>query len=329
MRVVRREHHRSLRGAAAELGGKLLLQRFLQRLHLLLLSMHEHDELRPKRFDELAVLVAVDMRSEGDRVHGCVKRLYQAVQAGDLLRPVLDASRQRPGHSIAGDHDRVLLVIAPRFEQLPTHAGLKHPRRRQHHRRSRKLAHVHSVGLGALDLAHEAQVEGIAHIHAPANVQVHHVDVRPADSQRLTTRPTAEVHRHGVEALVVAPELVQHQQQLLSEAQGEDRDEAFALVADGVLHFVRELLLAAALVLVRLDAKGGLHDEHIRGEARHLGPHEVAILFAAVVPSVQDADAADLQHEHGSAQHVPGIIAPEPNAIHLLDTVVVQEVHFP
>lgn len=39
------------------------------------------------------------------------------------------------------------------------------------------------------------------------------------------------------------------------------------------------------------------------------------VVLHRVVPRIQDPDARDLHHEHGGPQHVPGVVAPELDAL--------------
>mmetsp|Transcript_33048 Transcript_33048/g.108045 ORF Transcript_33048/g.108045 Transcript_33048/m.108045 type:complete len:220 (-) Transcript_33048:10-669(-) len=63
----------------------------------------------------------------------------------------------------------------------------------------------------------------------------------------------------------------------------------------------------------------------MRRVRRRLGTEQVPVGLAREVAGVEDAHAANLDHEHGRAEHVARVVAPEPDALVREHLVVVDE----
>ena len=87
------------------------------------------------------------------------------------------------------------------------------------------------------------------------------------------------------------PVLVQDEQQLLRPPQRERGDEAPPAPPHDLVHRGREPVLPVLLLLVDVDAVGGLADEDVGTDGGQLGGHQVAVLLAGEVARVQHADA--------------------------------------
>ena len=61
-----------------------------------------------------------------------------------------------------------------------------------------------------------------------------------------------------------------------------------------------------------------LHDQDIGSDGGNLRGHEVPVLLAAEVPGVEDLDARDLEHEHGGAEDVSRVVAPEHGSLSMV-----------
>ena len=114
-------------------GVALLLtdKRGFKAAHLVRLAVDQHHVRRLERADEARGLLVVRVRGEADVLHLQVEGQLLAVHGGDLLGVREDELGQGPRHAVARHDAAVLLVRAPRLEQLPRQAGLHHAGARQ------------------------------------------------------------------------------------------------------------------------------------------------------------------------------------------------------
>jgi len=168
--------------------------------------------------------------------------------------------------------------------------------------------------IDALQVGNVPENKGVVHRNLPANAIVHGIDVRLVDGHALFGQRGSIVDGNLMELWVLRPELIQNKQQFLGTTKGKHRNQTPAALLDNFLHQRGEAILAILSLLVDVRAIGGLCDQDIRLHGRHLGGHQMPILLAGKVAGVQDLDASNLDHEHGSPQYMTGIICAKPNA---------------
>ena len=147
---------------------------------------------------------------------------------------------------------------------------------------------------------------------------LHGVDESLVDSHALLDQAGGVVDGDVGELGVRGPVLVQDQQQLLRAAEREQGDETAAAARHDTLHRAREPRLSVLPLLVDVRAVSALRDQDVVADGGNLRGHEVPVLLAAEVPGVEDLDARDLEHEHGGAEDVARVVAPEHGSLSMV-----------
>ena len=147
---------------------------------------------------------------------------------------------------------------------------------------------------------------------------LHGVDESLVDSHALLDQAGGVVDGDVGELGVRGPVLVQDQQQLLRAAEREQGDETAAAARHDTLHRAREPRLSVLPLLVDARAVHALRDQDVGADGENLRGHEVPVLLAAEVPGVEDLHPGDLEHEHGGAEDVSRVVAPEHGSLSMV-----------
>ena len=120
------------------------------------------------------------------------------------------------------------------------------------------------------------------------------------------------------------PVLVEQQQQLLGAAQHKHGQQHTPAALDDRVNQCRKAHLLLEARLETLGAVGTLADQHVGPHGRHLGLHEVSVLFTAIVARVQHTQPGNVDQKHARAQHMARMVGREPQTAahhHLLVVV--------
>eukprot|EP00126_Sphaerothecum_destruens_P008623 Sdes_comp20282_c0_seq2m13849 len=284
----------------------------LEAAHFVGIPVHQNHVGGAQRIHKLTGLRVINVRREGDVCDGHVEGEFVAHHGDDFLGFRQNLLGEGSIHAVASDDNPVFLICAPHFKELSGEAGLQHAWACHHHGGADIVKVLHAFQVGNV-LEHKGVGDGKL---AP-DFLVHHVHIRLVDGDALFRQRGRIVDGDIVQFRMLLPVFVQDEQQFLRPPQRKHRDEASAPAVHNFLHGAREAAFAVRAGLVKLDAVGGFHDEHIGRDWGQFCGHQVAILFTGVVAGVEDADPCDFNHEHGGAEDVASMVGPELDAVNV------------
>jgi len=149
----------------------------------------------------------------------------------------------------------------------------------------------------------------ILFVEALSDLLAQHVDVGFIDVSAFVDERYSVVDLDVSQLLaLLLPVLIEDEQQLLCPSRRENRQQAFASSLHDLVNVLLELLLPHPPALVHPHPEGTLRNEDIDVGLGNLGLHDIPILLAAIVPSVEHFHPIDFDDEHGCSHDMSSYI---------------------
>eukprot|EP00467_Chlorarachnion_reptans_P006371 CAMPEP_0114486620 /NCGR_PEP_ID=MMETSP0109-20121206/311_1 /TAXON_ID=29199 /ORGANISM="Chlorarachnion reptans, Strain CCCM449" /LENGTH=277 /DNA_ID=CAMNT_0001662793 /DNA_START=670 /DNA_END=1499 /DNA_ORIENTATION=+ len=248
-------------GRELELRPELLLEA----ADVLRLAVDEDDRRGPDAGDHLEDPLEVGVGAEGhvrgpagdaDGARGLARR-------GDvhLRLPAHHPRADRPGDAVAGEDQQVPLVRGPVREEPQAHPPVEHPGRGEDDHRAG------GVDVLLRELAGVAEVERVPPLGGEGADEggVRPVQEQAVEAVGLAREAAGDVDRAA--DVLLGPELLEQQAELLDPPDREDGDEDLAPGPDALVDRLQEVHLPRALRAADRRGEGGLGDEEVGAEA--------------------------------------------------------------
>ena len=149
----------------------------------------------------------------------------------------------------------------------------------------------------------------ILFVETLSDLLAQHVDVGFIDVSAFVDERYSVVDLDVSQLLaLLLPVLIENKQQLLCPSRRENRQQAFSPSLHDLVHVLLELLLPHPPALVHPHPKGTLRNQDIDIGLGNLGLHDIPILLAAIVPSVEHFHPIDFDDEHGCSDDMSSYI---------------------
>mmetsp|Transcript_71750 Transcript_71750/g.115857 ORF Transcript_71750/g.115857 Transcript_71750/m.115857 type:complete len:312 (+) Transcript_71750:853-1788(+) len=248
-----------------------------------------------------------------------------AVSQRHCFGVALQFVRQSAVDRVARHDYPILLVGSPRLKEFSGGTALQHAWRCKHHTGT----HVCLLTCKLVPVGHVLDV--LEHPGVVASVGLFldrvtaHICEGLEDPEALCGHRGVVIDRDLVQIRIAFPVILQYEEKFLRPTQCEHRQQALAALTHNLVHGVCKSMLSLLTRFVVHHAIRGLHNEHMNPHVGNFCLWQVPVFFPAVIASVEDADASDVDHEHRSPQDVPGTEAGELDSPILPLFVVVDE----
>ena len=124
------------------------------------------------------------------------------------------------------------------------------------------------------------------------------------------------------------PIFIQNQEKFLSSTQSKHWNETSSSTCDNIVYCGCESTLTVFAFFVNMSAIGRFDNKHIRFNGRQLRGHQVPVFFSGKISGIEDTNARNFDHEHGSSKNVASVVSPEFYSAHFFFLVKVESFYF-